>query len=297
MFNMWEFRADVLKSWCAFNFYHQKRVENQYIWYNSWIRIKGCPFFWRDTYNKGLKFVYQLFRNQSFKSFEEVKIEFGLTPMRFNSLKAAIPADWKDFFVSTSSAQYHPIAPHSYDTYCLAGAINLSRKVYAFLNGDELLLHNKYLKWKEEIGQSFSEGILDFISKHNHIYKVTNVPKFRSFQYRLLQRGLVTNITLYKWKFIESDLCTFGKMEKESLSHLFWLCPIVRNLWEEVKMFIEDRFNIDIDLNVVTIILNELCVPISHVGNFICLITKQYIYRQRCMKKELNFVQLKAQIA
>ena len=42
------------------------------------------------------------------------------------------------------------------------------------------------------------------------------------------------------------------------------------------------------------IILNELVQKKGHVVNFLCLVTKQFIYSQRCLKRSLNFPALKA---
>ena len=38
---------------------------------------------------------------------------------------------------------------------------------------------------------------------------------------------------------------------------------------------------------------NYIVRPKNHVVNFMCLILKQYIYRQRCFKKPLSFEELK----
>ena len=94
-----------------------KRVDNQLIWYNSGIKIGGKVFFWEDVYEKGLRYVYQLFENRKFKSFRQVQEQYGLTVLRYNSLKAAIPKDWKIFFEENSRITFYPITPHNYDTY------------------------------------------------------------------------------------------------------------------------------------------------------------------------------------
>ena len=38
------FWKDVLVAWCEYNYYQEKRVENQVLWYNSQVRIQGKPF-------------------------------------------------------------------------------------------------------------------------------------------------------------------------------------------------------------------------------------------------------------
>ena len=92
------FWKDVLWAWSQYNFFHKKSIENQLIWYNSEIRIRNKPFMWNDIYSKGLKYVYQLFENGCFKDFEVVQEQFGLSKLRYNSLKSAIPREWKIFF-------------------------------------------------------------------------------------------------------------------------------------------------------------------------------------------------------
>ena len=141
-----------------------------------------------------------------------------------------------------------------------------------------------------EMSQEFCDGFIGFRDQHKGIYKVTNVTKYRSFQYRLLQRGLVTNIHLEKWGILPSRLCSFCHTEPETLSHMFWTCSIVQEIWEEVAEYISTRFNTqELSMSLEAIITNQL-VPVRHnVANFICLITKQYIYSQRCMGKNLAF--------
>ena len=42
-----------------------------------------------------------------------------------------------------------------------------------------------------------------------------------------------------------------------------------------------------------TMISNKLVKSVGDVKNFICLAVKQYIYKQRCLKKSLNVHKLK----
>ena len=92
------FWEQVLEAWSKFNLYGDRRIENQIIWYNSEIKIASRPFLWADVCQRGLLFVHQLFRDGKLKSHEEIQDEYGLGVMRFNSLKAALPQNWKIFF-------------------------------------------------------------------------------------------------------------------------------------------------------------------------------------------------------
>ena len=292
-----EFWCQVLMSWSDYNYYINKRIDNQLLWYNSEIKISGKLVMWNDVYNRGLKYVYQLFSNKRFKSDREVFQEYGLTKMRFNSLKCAIPKEWKDFFIACSEMEYFPLPPHNYDTLVSDMITGWSRRVYKFLQDDVILVHNKYLKWSQELGVDLVESIVDYGKEHSALYRVTNITKYRSFQYRLLQRGLVTNVQLCRWKIIESELCSFCRMCTESLVHLFCRCPKVQLLWQKVFSYSEETYGIHIeDRSDVAIILNRVVERIGSLGNFICLITKQFIYSQRCLKEEINFPVLKSRI-
>ena len=290
-----QFWENVLEHWCEFNYYRDRHIENQLIWYNSNIRIRDKPIMWNDCYNKGLKYIHQLYQEGQYKTDQQVWQQFGLSKLRFNSLKTVIPKDWKEYFISTNRGLYNPIRPHNYDM--ALNTTKLSQTVYKSLQGDILLLHNKYIKWNQEISMHLYDGLIDYGTQHLHIYKTTNIPKYRSFQYRLMQRGLVTNIQLLKWKMKDNSNCSFCGKEPETLVHLFTQCQKVVELWEELISYIRNRYNITIHLDPKGIILNQLqSISKTHIANFMCLITKQYIYRQRCLNKELQFRALKAQI-
>ena len=74
------------------------------------------------------------------------------------------------------------------------------------------------------MGSDFCDSICDYGKLHLDVYVVTNITKFRSFQYRLLQRGLVTNLQLAKWGIVSSELCSFCHQSVETLVHLFCDC-------------------------------------------------------------------------
>ena len=135
---------------------------------------------WNDTYKRGLLYVEQLFSDGDYKSRELVLHQYGLT-----TLRSAIPIEWKDFFCSNPRIVFYPLAPHNYDK-CIQGIWkNVSNKVYRFLADDVLLIHSKYIKWIQELGSDFCDGICDFGQRHLDLYKVTNVTKYRNFQYQV----------------------------------------------------------------------------------------------------------------
>ena len=250
-----QFWKDVLLSWSEYNYYHYRRLDNQLLWYNSNIKVKDKPIMWNDVYNRGLWYVYQLFESGSFKSEEKVKGEYGLNIIRYNAVKSAIPSEWKGYFKELTQGNFLPVPPHNYDAALLQQK-SISAKVYTALSEDRMVIHDKFIKWKKELGPSYDDVLSDFCDSHCRIYRVTNVTKYRSFQYRLLQRAIVTNINLYKWNLREDDMCERCTQERESLSHMLVSCPKITSLWEDVEQYIATRFNVTVVQSVTTIIMN-----------------------------------------
>ena len=246
----------------------------------------------------GLVYVYQLFKEGQYKTCKEVWEEFGLTRLRFNSLKVAIAKELRCFFQTYQYQTFSPLAPHQYDRLLTSKGKNHSQKVYKYLSGDAILIHNKYIKWRQELGFYLGDGIVDFATIHKDIYQVTNIAKYRSFQYRLLQRGLVTNIQLKKWGISQVDSCTFCGEEEETISHLLYSCPMVYELWVKLVEWLEQKFSqTRISLDLKSVLLNRLEQKKTSAINFICLITKQYIYKEKCINGALNFGALKTHIS
>ena len=233
---------------------------------------------WNDVHKRGLLYVHQLFENKQYKSEEQVWLQYGLTRLRYNSLKTIIPKEWKEFFQTYDKTQYFPLQPHVLDTCVCRYSQNISKRVYSFISEDVMLLHNKYMKWRQELGENFCESLIDYAMEHNRIYRTTNIAKYRSFQYRLLQRALVTNIQLKEWKIIDSEKCTFCGEVDETVIHLFVECTKTQTLWKEVKEYILERYNINIPiLTSVEIIFNRIESKIGSIANL-----------QKCIQNELS---------
>ena len=101
--------------------------------------------------------------------------------------------------------------------------------VYREFSADDCLLTNKHRQWEHELGFEFP--YCELIAGIKEVYVVTNVPKYRSFQYRLLNRAIITNAHLYRWGKIVDNKCSFCGQDKETYSHIFVMCDEVKKLW------------------------------------------------------------------
>lgn len=135
--------------------------------------------------------------------------------------------------------------------------------------------------------------ILDdiFLEHFAAISMTTICTKFRDFQFRLLHNQIVTNQKLKVWKIITTDKCTFCDYAVETTLHLFCECVKVKELWDDLNLYIS-TYAKQIDICCLewtdeNIMFNHVHPKRSHVINFLILIAKQYIYRQRCAGRAL----------
>ena len=179
--SFWE---DVLSAWSEYNYRRQNRVENQIIWYNSDIKIAEKMIYWRDVYKRGLIYVHQLYEDRQMINEKKLYELFGIDTLRLNGLKTAIPKYMKQFLEEREKLTYMPVPSSNYDL--LLNESNPARHVYSELNGDILLLHNKMLKWMQELRMD-EFNLSQYCKSISRMYVTTNVTKYRSFQYRLTQ--------------------------------------------------------------------------------------------------------------
>ena len=145
-----------------------------------------------------------------------------------------------------------------------------------------------------EIGENIEISL--FMKNFKDLYTCMNITKYRSFQYRLLHRAIITNVHLFRWGMRKDNLCTFCHQQKESYSHLFVMCSKVQPIWIRLEELMSRFDSTAITFNVYSVITNTLINNIKNVKNFLCLLTKQYIYRKRCFSENPSYEQLESLI-
>ena len=119
--------------------------------------------------------------------------------MRYNSLKVAIPREIKKVIMLTDHQQGSAIN----FMQIMVKRKNLSQLAYlALLEKPSYDL--KIMRWQVELNKVINEEI--FMRCFRDLYITTNITKYRSFQYRLLHRAIITNVQLYKWKKSDNKL-------------------------------------------------------------------------------------------
>ena len=81
--------------------------------------------------------------------------------------------------------------------------------------------------------------------------------EYHWLQFTILHRLTPTNLSLTELKLTDSKLCTFCKLETETIQHLIVDCPVVKEIWEAVEDMLLNRFVIPIALDKTSILFGK----------------------------------------
>ena len=284
-----KFWTDVLKCWCELNYappITKVQVLEQIIWLNSNICINNTPIIYIDWIKAKVIRIRDLLDGEAnFLSIHQInqKWNCNLNFLALYGIIQAIPLPWKRWLRESSDGKnYH-------DWYkFLASRKSVAKICYQNLNANPSLLSQIIAKWENIPNLDLSiEKIEQAI---NRIYIITNVPKLRSFHYRLLLKAIITNIHLKHYKIKESDLCSFCHEQPETVTHLFYYCTIIRDLWRDITNWCKIQ---DLPITLEQVSLNTITPNAKLVQNLIVLLGKHYIYTTKCHNKTVSLINFK----
>ena len=118
--------------------------------------------------------------------------------------------------------------------------------------------------------------------------RVTLDANLRMFQYKLLNNVSYLNDMLFRFKKVDSPLCSYCNEEEETPLHLFHSCLKIKQLWNRLRQCFSQFINIPLSTpqsSILGIFDNN---QHSELINHLLLIFKFYIYSTR-NTKQLNF--------
>ena len=281
---------DVMTAWCRINFRtptSQGDVLDQVLRYNSHIKCGGKLMFLDKWYRSGVVKMKHIWREDRFKTIVELREEFGkeINIIDASRVINAIPKEWKILIKKKVETVV--------DSSAIDKVRNLTKCtkiVYDFLISRMINDSKARLKWESELDLELYDPLWGNL--YRDVVKLTLSTKLRCFQYRIINRYLVTNVIISKWhENIKAD-CTFCNQEIETIRHLLVDCESVKKLWSTLKTWLNHFCALTINLTPYEIIFNKYKGAFAPLVNTLILITKYYIYVQRCLNKKLNFYEL-----
>ena len=258
------------------------------LWNNKHIRIDGKPVFYKTLAEKGILRIGDLISENNELITKCSLRELNLTPLdqfRLISVLNALPSQWRDSLNGPSCS--------------VKKAFNLEEQIVLRLNGQNTSISKAVSKTiykelrnrvitvpsaQEKCRSSFINDTLDWPEIYSLPHRVTSDTKMREFQFKLLNKYLVTNVFLYKIGVVSSPVCSFCGKENESLEHILINCNYTKEFWAEVIKWLRSlKVNIN-NLNNKEIMLGMPNCEDELFVNHVLLIAKQYLYSCRWRK-------------
>lgn len=159
--------------------------------------------------------------------------ELNVSPLdafRLLTLIAALPLEWRNSLKEMSYIEDEPFNIHDEIKVNLNEQTNLiktaaSKTVHKELRNRIIAPPTAQLKFNAE----FVDDVFDWKEIYSLPFRAALDTKSREFQYKLLNRCLMTTAFLFKVGLASTPACSFcGEME-ESLEHLFTSCHYPKN--------------------------------------------------------------------
>ena len=197
------FWNQCMTHWAKINYDYSQDAATQPLWFNSFIRIQNSPIYWQKCFDKGLKWLGQLYVDGLQLTEKEAQELYGINSIQYVSLMRAIPEVWKEELKSDGSSTreknlYVELLPKKH----------IVKTVYKKLQqakGPSNRFRKE--KWEEKL----NANLTSFGNASRSVYSTTNVTKYRDFQYRLLHNIVTTKVDLARWNLSDNNLCVFVK--------------------------------------------------------------------------------------
>lgn len=265
----------------------------QPIWYNENFKINNNFFFYECLAQKGVLYVYdffstngQILQYEDFCDKFDVLIPFTTYYGIVNNIKMLkLPYDVNTIMFNNP---YYPVFLKP-----ILKNIKGSKEIYDIITATSWEKPKYETKWENELNLDVDRF---WWKLHNRaIFKISTDVQIQWFQYRIVHRILTTNVFLKRIGIVQSDLCSFCDLYPENLSHIFWECTYVEELWNSFFEWINDQTNMMIDANIVDILFGKLSKH-KNIINLLIILVKRHIYKKRNNKMLPSFEGLKREI-
>ena len=93
---------------------------------------------------------------------------------------------------------------------------------------------------------------------------------------------LPCNRFLPRCKTVSSSLCDFCTMHEETIVHLFWECPITRDFWNSIELFLNEKgFNVTLCYRLISLCSPDLNTIDSKLVSYILILAKYFIFSNK----------------
>jgi len=153
----------------------------------------------------------------------------------------------------------------------------------AFTNKDR---DDRERKWETKLGNR--QGPYFWNRYYAYAKNISYDNKIKWIQHQVMRNSLKTNYIVAKFKDNFSPLCTFCSLSDEKIEHLFWECNLVQQLLNEIKIFFNQIWNLQLVFTKKNILFGKTIEPPTSPSNLVINYIKRFIWVRRCLKAPPN---------
>ena len=208
----------------------------QFIWYNKRIKIGKCSVFCRRLFTMGIWKASDLFHNNTLIPFATL-LKQGALHNDYMIWRGIVDAIRKTEMITELNQNLDTGLFQSSKTGTLLSIDHATEKqikecikfvAFESVKKDDFKAKKKFELLHGEIEPAEWKVIYSL----PRILKIDNFTK--DLQYKILYRFLPTNKLLCKMNKIQSDSCSFCKLQVDTIEHALWECLIVKDFWMQI---------------------------------------------------------------
>lgn len=246
------------------------------LWRNRQLKeiqkLKGFKS-WEDA---GIKYISQLYQDNTLKSFQQIQTEFGIPHNNFYKylqLRHALQTQNRTVRIQPTE---HPIIQDVFMDEVKKGMISRCYNTLIARIQDPSRLPCRQ-RWEEDIG-AIDGDTWEICLMNAPLVSISTSQKLSHLY--LLHRAYRTPLQLYKWGIRDSPLCPKCERDHGNLLHMIWKCPKLFRYWKEVLDTISEVYMIPLERTPVVCVLGGIDEELAPPPTCIALIRLLYIAKK-----------------
>ena len=256
--------------------------------YNKHIHINGQPITYNIFPHNNIFFIHQLKNNNTFMSYDEFRTKYQVNINFLTYTAIIIAIKTYERILNYSGSVYNAVGDKG-QKY-ISNITNYpkgSSHIYKIFNNKNIT-PTGVTKWINKTNMPLE--CAKIMSKLKH---TTNDVKLRWFQTRIVHYILTTNYSVSKFDPTQTPLCTFCKLEPETIEHMIWDCGKVQEFWTDLERRIQTTcthtFNFKFNKQYILFGVSTT-LKTDKICDFIILLAKFFIYKSKVQGEIPNII-------
>jgi hypothetical protein len=291
--NIPSFYWTVIKNWVDLNDIEKEdltalKIRKQCIWLNKNIKVGKQEINWQPWIDHKIILIHNIVNQQGIflsKAELDTKYNFNCNVLEYNSIKMAIPAEWRRIVKSTIIEEDKISAED-------APTMNFGNIVKQAKNISNKMIYQSLIKAKQlppitkEKWNTMFELDNECWTRLYYNNSLIRDTKIRTFQYKIIMNLIPCNLYLYKIGQSNSFLCDTCNAT-DNITHYFYDCNPVLAFWSSFQSWWNNMTGDNINISRDVALMGTIKDNENHENLNACLmLARWHIYTEHLNKQQ-----------